>query len=387
MAESESDSGQERTEEPTPRRLQKAREEGRTARSRELTTTFILLTGLGSLMVFGPRLSDALWGLMYFSFHVPREAAFDTGFMVRHFHDSVLAAGWAFLPVFLLLLIAGLVGPVCLGGLLLSAKAITPKASRLNPLSGLKRMFSMNALMELGKALAKFAVVASIAIFVLYTLQPYLFALGSGTVQSSTVDALRLAGWSLLAVSAGLILIALVDVPYQIYDHNKKLKMTRQEVKDEYKDSEGKPEVKGRIRQLQREMARRRMMQAVPEADVVITNPEHFAVALRYRSGMDGAPTLVASGVDHTALKIREIAAAHEVSILSAPVLARAIYYTTELEQQIPPGLYLAVAQVLAYVFQLKNARAGKGRAPKPLAELPVPTELHFDASGQRSVG
>jgi len=186
-------------------------------------------------------------------------------------------------------------------------------------------------------------------------------------------------GWSALWMSFGLILIAAVDVPFQLWDNKQKLMMTKQEVRDEYKDSEGKPEVKQRIRQLQHEMTQRRMMQAVPQADVVITNPTHFAVALKYDPEKGQAPMLLAKGSDFTALKIREIAQEHKVMLLESPALARSIYHTTELDQEIPAGLYLAVAQVLAYVYQIRQYQAGKGKRPEPLKDLPIPPDLRRD--------
>ncbi|MDP3366475.1 MAG: flagellar type III secretion system protein FlhB, partial [Pseudomonas sp.] len=191
---------------------------------------------------------------------------------------------------------------------------------------------------------------------------------------------LKVVGWSAFWLSCGLILIAAVDAPFQLWSHKQKLKMTKQEVRDEYKDTEGKPEVKGRIRQLQREMAERRMMQAVPQADVVITNPTHFAVALKYDPEKGGAPLLLAKGGDFLALKIREIAQEHKVMVLESPGLARAVYYSTELDQEIPAGLYLAVAQVLAYVYQLRQYQAGKGKRPGPLPDLPIPPDLRRDS-------
>jgi flagellar biosynthetic protein FlhB len=382
----ETDSGQERTEDATSKRQEKAREDGQVARSRELNTMFVLLAGVGGLMMFGHDLGTALLEQMRFNFTLPREVGFDTHLVTRHFWDSTLAIGGAMLPLFILLMIAALAGPISLGGWLFSASALQFKGSRIDPLQGLKRMFSVTALVELFKALIKFLLLAGIAVAIVAQLQQSLLQLGLQTLQAALADALWMSAWAVFGVSSGMIVIALIDVPYQLFDHGRKLKMTKQEVREEMKDSEGKPEVKSRIRQLQREMARRRMMEAVPDADVVITNPDHFSVALRYDPVNGGAPTLVAKGVDVLALKIREIATAHGVQQLPAPTLARAIYFTTELDQEIPAPLYLAVAQVLAYVFQLKTYRDGKGgRKPKPIGELPVPAEMVFDQRGQRA--
>jgi flagellar biosynthetic protein FlhB len=380
----ESESGQERTEEATAKRQETAREEGQIARSRELNTMFILMTGSGGLMAYGPSLVAALRDQMRFNFTFSRAAAFDSQFAANHFWQSVAAVSHALLPLLILLSLAAIAGPIALGGWLFSTSGLAPKGSRLNPLSGLKRIFSATALVELVKSIAKFVIMAGLALILISSLKQHLLALGLQSLESAMSDALHMTGWSVLGVSCGMILIALIDVPYQLFEHNRKLKMTKQEIKEEMKDSEGRPEVKGRIRQLQREMARRRMMEAVPNADVVVTNPEHFSVALRYDAKRGGAPIVVAKGADQVALKIREIANAHKVTILPAPSLARAIYYTTEIEAEIPGPLYLAVAQVLAYVFQLKTYRPGQGRKPALPEQLPVPGEMMFDAKGRR---
>jgi flagellar biosynthetic protein FlhB len=256
----ESESGQERSEEATAKRQETAREEGQVARSRELNTMFILLAGSGGLMIYGPDLATALRDLMRFNFTLPRAVAFDVQLASSHFLHSVQAVGRALLPLLVLLSLAAIAGPVALGGWLFSTKGLAPKGSRLNPLEGLKRMFSVTALVELVKSLAKFVVMAGIALILIGSLKQHLLELGLQTPESAMADALHMTAWSVLGVSCGMILIALVDVPFQLFEHNRKLKMTKQEIKEEMKDSEGRPEVKGRIRQLQREMARRRMM-------------------------------------------------------------------------------------------------------------------------------
>lgn len=380
----ENESGQERSEEATAKRLEKAREEGQVARSRELNTMFVLMTGAAGLLMYGPGIGAALSDLMRFNLSLPREAAFDESVAVNHLLFSATGVAQALLPLLGVLLVAALAGPILMGGWLFSSSALMPKASRINPLSGLKRMFSVTALVELVKSLAKFFVLAGIAVVIINSMKEQLMALAMQPLHTALGDALRMSAWAVLGVSCGMILIAMIDVPYQLFDHNKKLKMTKQEVKEEMKDSEGRPEVKGRIRQLQREMARRRMMEAVPKADVIVTNPEHFSVALRYDGSRGGAPIVVAKGSDQIALKIREIGKAHNVPILPAPTLARAIYFTTEIDREIPGPLYLAVAQVLAYVFQLKTWNAGQGRKPQAPDEWPVPAEMVFDQRGKR---
>ncbi|WP_332823017.1 flagellar biosynthesis protein FlhB [Stutzerimonas kunmingensis] len=375
----ESESGADKSEEPTEKRLRESREKGQLARSRELSTVAVTLGGIGGLLASGAGLAQSLMAMMQGTFELSRETLLDEGSMVRLLMGSGMIALEAIMPLLIALLIASIIGPVSLGGWLFSAKAMAPKMSRMNPAAGLKRMFSTKALVELLKALGKFLVVLGVALLVLSAYQDDLLSIAKQPLDLAIMHSAEVVGWCALWMACGLILIAAVDVPFQLWDNKQKLMMTKQEVKDEYKDSEGKPEVKSRIRQLQREAAQRRMMQAVPEADVVITNPTHFAVALKYDGDKGGAPRLVAKGGDFVALKIREIAQEHKVTVLESPALARAVYYSTELDQEIPAGLYLAVAQVLAYVYQLRQYRAGKGRRPDPLNDVPIPPNLRRD--------
>lgn len=375
----ESESGADKSEEPTSKRLEEARKKGQIARSRELNTLAVTLAGAIALLMYGAQMGDGLLRIMRSNFALPREVLLDDGSMALY----LLAAGKDALvllqPFLIVLLIASILGPIALGGWLFSAEALQPKASRMNPWEGLKRMFSTKALIELLKALAKFIIILLVGLAVLSADQDDLLALAYEPIDSAILHGAQIVGWSALWLASGLILIAAVDVPFQLWDAKQKLMMTKQEVRDEYKDSEGKPEVKSKIRQLQREMAERRMMQAVPEADVVITNPTHFAVALKYDPAKGSAPVLLAKGGDFLALKIREIAQEHKVTLLESPALARAVYFSTEIDHEIPAGLYLAVAQVLAYVYQLKQFRAGKGKRPGPLLDLPIPPDLRRD--------
>ncbi len=375
----ESESGADKSEEPTDKRLRESREKGQLARSRELSTVAVTLGGIGGLLASGGSLAQTLMAMMQGTFELSRETLLDEGSMVRLLMSNGLMALEAIMPLLIALLIASIVGPVSLGGWLFSGKAMAPKVSRMNPAAGLKRMFSTKALVELLKALGKFLVVLSVALLVLSAYQDDLLSIAKQPLDLAIMHSAEIVGWCALWMACGLILIAAVDVPFQLWDNKQKLMMTKQEVRDEYKDSEGKPEVKSRIRQLQRDAAQRRMMQAVPEADVVITNPTHFAVALKYDAAKGGAPMLVAKGGDFVALKIREIAQEHKVTVLESPALARSVYYSTEIDQEIPAGLYLAVAQVLAYVYQMRQYRGGKGRRPDPLTNLPIPPDLRRD--------
>jgi flagellar biosynthesis protein FlhB len=373
------DSSAEKTEEPTSRRLEQAREEGQIARSRELNTTAILIAGSAGLLIYGPDISDAMARLMRHNFDIPREAIFDTASMIRYLASSCYLAGVAVAPLMVLAMLAAMGGPIALGGWMFSSKTLMPKLSRLDPLAGIKRMFSMNSLVELGKGVLKVSLIGFVSYLVVKRDTDLVINLDRADIDSAMVHSLQLTAWATFLIASSTILIAVIDVPYQMWDHNKKLRMSLQEIKDEMKDTEGKPEVKGRIRQLQREMAQRRMMAQVPQADVVITNPEHYSVALKYDQSRPGAPILVAKGVDETAMKIREIANAHNVKIFAAPPLARAIYYTTKLDQEIPEGLYLAVAQVLAYVYQLKTYKPGRSRKPVEPKEFTIPETMRYD--------
>ncbi|MNZ87411.1 Flagellar biosynthetic protein FlhB [compost metagenome] len=375
----ESESGQDKTEDPTEKRKKDAREKGEIARSKELNTVTVTLAGAGALLAFGGGMAQALMELMRSNFMLSREVITDERFMGIFLMAAGKTALITIQPVLLVLLVASVIGPVALGGFLFSGSLLQPKFSRMNPFAGIKRMFSVNALSELLKALAKFFVILIIALVVLSADRDDLLAIANEPLDQAIIHCVQVVGWSALWMAAGLLLIAAADVPIQLWQTHKKMLMTKQEVRDEYKDSEGKPEVKQRIRQLQREASQRRMMAAIPEADVIITNPTHYAVALKYDPEKGAAPLLLAKGVDFIALKIREIGNEHKIQVLESPALARSIYYSTELEEEIPAGLYLAVAQVLAYVFQIRQYRAGKGKPPEPLKDLPIPPDLQHD--------
>lgn len=375
----ESESGAEKSEDPTEKRKQDSRKKGEIARSRELNTLAVVLAGTGGLLAFGGALGQRIMQVMDKNFSLPRELLLDERYMAINLLQSAQMAGDGLIPLFFVLLIAAIVGPVALGGWLFSMEALAPKFSRMNPFSGLKRMFSMKSIVELLKALGKFFIVLLVALFVLGRARNELIQFASEPLEMAILHSMQVVGWSAFWLACSLIFIAVIDVPFQMWDSKQKLKMTKQEVRDEYKDSEGKPEVKGRIRQLQREMAERRMMSAVPEADVIITNPTHFAVALKYDTEKGQAPILLAKGGDFLALKIREIGSEHKITLLESPALARAVYYSTEVDQEIPAGLYLAVAQVLAYVYQLRQYHAGKGKKPDGLKEPQIPVDLRRD--------
>jgi len=373
------DDSQEKTEEASGRKIEKAREEGQVPRSRDLTTSVVLLLGSIGLLYFSDYMGGKFVEMTRANFVISREAIFDPNAMIGHFASAMYMGLISLVPFMALMLVASIVGPVALGGWLFSGDALMPKLSRMDPLAGLKRMFSMKAVVELLKASAKVTIILGTTILLLkYYAQP-MFRISDEEVGAAIIHSVDISAYALIILSACTLLIAAVDVPWQLYEYNKKLKMSKQEVKDESKDTDGKPEVKGRIRQLQREMAQRRMMSNVPSADVIITNPTHYAVALKYNPESMATPILLAKGGDNIALKIREIAKAHDIEIIESPVLARAIFHTTELDAEIPAGLYLAVAQVLAYVFQLRTYRKGRGQKPKYPTNLNVPRDMYFD--------
>lgn len=376
------DTGQERTEQATAKRLQEAREKGQIARSLDLNTTVILLAAAGGLMVLGGRMTAGLLEAMRHNFNINRSAIFSPDTLFTSLEDSTSTVLVAFAPFFILMVVVAISAPMALSGWSINAKSLGFKWEKLNPLAGLKRIFGPQGLMELLKALAKFLVLGGAAVLLLWNMMDAFMGLGSEPLPEALSHVAQLLGSCFLILSAVMVLIALVDVPFQLWNHARQLKMTRQETKDEYKETDGNPEVKGRIRSQQREMAQRRMMAEVPKADVIITNPTHYAVALRYNPDKMRAPVVVAKGKDLIAMQIRSIGVTHRVAILSSPALARALHHSTELNHAIPAGLYLAVAQVLAYVYQLKkrqNYDASYDGTPVPLLDVPIPEGLKRD--------
>ncbi len=365
---------QERTQEPTQKRLQDAREKGQVPRSRELNTMLVTFTGACGLIFMSKSIASDLQEIFVQNFHLTTSQVMDKNYLIHHFNESGSLALLAIAPFLILMFAIALFGPMSIGGFSFSTSAMAFKINRLSPLAGLKRMFGMRGLVELIKALAKVALIGSIVFILLKIYTPVILGTGLEPTEQSVAHAYRLILFIFTVSSAGLILIAAIDVPYQFWQHQRQLRMTLQEVKDELKQTEGNPENKGRLRTLQRELAQKRMMEAVPDADVVITNPTHFAVALKYEGQKNNAPIVVAKGVDYVAEKIKEIALHHKVNVFCAPALARAVYYSTELNQEIPSELYIAVAKVLAYVFQLKSAVSGK--YPDPPTEFEIPKEF-----------
>lgn len=372
----EEQQGQERTEEPTPRRLEKAREEGQIPRSRELTSMVLVTVGAATLLMVFPGSTRQMGELMTRAFQMAARPDANMFTILETALDTGLTAA---LPFLVAVTVLGALSMIVPGGTVLSAKALAFKGNRISPIAGFKRMFSIKSVMELAKSIAKFVLIAGMSTLALSWFLDGMLALGGRTVESAIAGSVQYVGVALLLIGTSLVLVAAVDVPFQVAQHKKQLKMTKQEVKDELKDSEGKPEVRSRIRQLQQEISRRQMLTQVPEADVIITNPEHFSVALKYDGEAMGAPLVLAKGADHMALRIREIGAANDVPQIRVPPLTRAIYYSTEVGEEIPAPLYVAVAKVLAYVYQLDLYRRGRVKQAPVLGAVDVPDEFAVD--------
>jgi len=364
-------SAQERTERATPKRRRDARKRGEVARSRELLTAAVMIAGLAALWIFGEGIAARCVALMRGGLSIDPALLAQPARLPSLFGEALVSSLWALLPLLIAVLAAALLAPALIGGLVFAPAALKLDFTRLNPMSGLGRIFSMNSLVELGKALLKFGLLAGIAGLFLWLSHREFLELGLEDPRAGLGHGLQLllrcANW----LMGGLLLLAAIDAPYQLFRHLKQLRMTRQEVREEMKESEGRPEVKARIRQLQQQLSSRRMMEQVPKADVIVTNPTHYAVALQYSAGSMRAPKLVAKGADHIAAVIRELAVQHRIPIVSAPPLARALYRSTGLEQEIPAPLYEAVAQVLSYIYRLRQWRSGPAPQPPRIETVP----------------
>lgn len=364
--------GQDKTERATPKRERDAREKGQVVRSRELTTAVLIAGGAAVLIGQGGDMVAAAMGLMRNALSIDPAVLAGTADMPGRLGALLKAGLMVVLPLLALGFLGALFGPLLLGGWNFSVQAMLPQLSRVNPFAGLSRVFSSQALVDLGLGLFKVIVLGGIGATVLWSARPELMKLASMDAARGMAGAghtvLRVFGW----ISLGLALIAALDVPWQIFRHRKQLRMTKQDIRDEYKQAEGRPEVKAKIRQAQQAIARRRMMQQVSTADVIVVNPAHYAVALKYSAGKMRAPRVVAKGAELIAARIRELAREHRVPIVSAPPLARALYRSVELEQEIPAALFQAVAQVLTYVYQLRNWRGGTPPPATPdIPEVP----------------
>lgn len=370
---------EDKTEDPTSKRLSEAKKKGQIARSRELNMVAMLIASAALLSMQGEKIGKGLLEMMRTEFHLSRATIFDPASMVQHFKQTMLDGLLLVAPFLAVMVIVAFAIPITIGGWVFSWDAIAFKPDKMNPITGIARMFALRGLIEMLKALLKVLLVFAVA-YVLYGdfINEFL-GLGAEELKHSISHSLHIIEKCFLLLSASLVLVAMIDVPYQLWDYNKNMKMSKQEIKEEFKEAEGSPEIKGRQRRMQMEMTQRRMMEAVPKADVIVTNPSHYAVALQYDQNSDSAPKLVAKGVDLIAAQIRNAAIGADVPLVASPPLARALYYSTELDQEIPQGLYMAVAQILAYVYQLKTADKYAWSVPTPPEDIEVPDEFKRD--------
>lgn len=371
----------EKTEAASPRRLEKAREDGDVARSRELVTFVMLAAGIAGIWLTSGSLGTTFNGALRHGLQFDRKVGFDTSHMLGQTGEMVLEGLLAIAPFLGMMMLAALLGPIILGGWLFSTKAIAPNFGKLNPVAGIARMFSAQSLAELVKALAKSLLVGVVAYWVISGHIGDMVSLMAEPAHRALPHAVRMVVIDCAVIAATLVIVAMIDVPWQLWSHAKKLRMSREDVRQEHKESEGDPHVKANIRRMQQQAAKRRMMAEVPKADIVVTNPSHFAVALKYRDGDMRAPRVVAKGSDLVAQRIRELAKEHNVAVLEAPPLTRALFKHTRLGDEIPAGLYTAVAEVLAWVYQLKRWKDEGGDAPRTPVDLPVPSELQYNVS------
>ncbi|RJL54681.1 flagellar biosynthesis protein FlhB [Pectobacterium carotovorum] len=372
------DSDLEKTEAPTPQKEEKAREEGQIPRSRELTSVLMMVAGLAILWMGGEVMAGRLARIVSQSLNFDYATIGDDTQMLRHVGSLLRQAASALIPIMLGAVLIALSAPLLLGGILFSTKSLKVDFKKLDPISGLKRLFSAQSLAELFKAILKSVMVGIISTLFLIHNWPTILHLVSEAPTAAMGDALELAVMCGFLIIMGLIPMVAFDVFWQVWSHIKKLRMSKQEIRDEHKQSEGDPHVKGRIRQQQRAIAQRRMMADVPKADVIVTNPTHYAVALRYDEKKMNAPKVLAKGAGEIALRIRELGTEHRVPILEAPPLARALFRHSEVGQHIPAALYAAVAEVLAWVYQLKRWKREGGLIPRKPKHLPVPDALDF---------
>jgi flagellar biosynthetic protein FlhB len=377
------DSSAEKTEEATARKLRNARDDGQVARSVELPAAAVTIGAILVMYFIGSAWMSRIATIFAQGFTFDRKTLDNPELLVTTFASQMGESFLLIVPILGVTAVLAVLSSGATGGYLFSLKSVMPKFSKLSPLQGFARMFGTKAAVELGKAILKFSLVATVLWSLVTTQLDQLMALGQMGLEPALAHAGIMIGESALWLSLSLLVIALIDAPYQKFAFMKRMRMTKQEIKDEMKDMEGQPEVKAKIRQRQREMANAKMIQKVKDADVVITNPEHFAVALSYDPTGDGAPILLAKGSDFLAQRIREEAEKHGIEIFSAPPLARALYFTTKLDQPIPEALYLAVAQVIAYVFSLADVRPGIEPMRKPSPK--IPTSMQFDADGKLS--
>lgn len=369
------DTAAERNFDATPKRIEDARKKGDVARSKELNTVLMLLASLIGIAMLGSTGVNAYKQLAKSQWQIEREHIFNDQALLNSMFILFVESLWISAPFLLLLFVSVFIGPLCMGGWVFATSSLKVDLKKLSPLAGIKRMFGVQSLAELFKSILKVLVLGSLAILMFNVNVENYLTLGALPLTEAVNSMFVIIFTIILVLVLSLSVVVFVDVPYQQWSHAKKLRMTFQEVREENKEASGNPEVKSKVRQLQQANANRRMLLDVPEADVIIVNPTHFSIALRYDDKLV-APVVVAKGVDHMALKIREIAKHHKVEIFSAPPLARALYQHSDVGETIPSELYLAVAQILAYVLQVKEASFADSRRLVRPTNLSVPKSL-----------
>ncbi len=370
------DNSTEKTEQPSERRLRESREKGQVSRSKDFNNFMVILLGLFTITVTAQNIVHDFKNIYTKHFNFTRDYMFDDALLFKALVASLRSSAYTLMPFFIVLLLVIVGSGFLIGGINFTWQACAFNMERLDPIQGLKKIFSTKTLFELIKSLMKFTLLAVTFFIIVYNIGLQYFALDSIESHVGIYSAVKLIEKSIYWLILPLIIVVMLDVPYQIYELNQQLKMTKQEVKDEHKESDGSPEVKSRIRKMQYDLRKRKMMQAIPSADVIITNPQHYAVAISYKDGLMNAPVVVAKGLDYIAELIKKVAIAHEVPIVEAPPVARSLYYNVELEDPIPTGLYIAVARVLTFVHELNLFKKGKISRPKLIESFAIPAEL-----------
>ncbi len=380
----ENEDGQEKTEEATPQRLQKMKDKGQVPRSQELKVMVTTMIGVVTIFILGGHFAAGFQSVYENSFKLTKADMGESKAIFGHLSQAYDDTFWLLLPYFVVMILAAFFGNTLIGGFVISKEKLKFKASNMSPLKGIKRMFGTEGLVNLLKSVLKATLVGGATTMLLMFYLADFVHLSEIDIDAAMSKMLNMIGWFAMLVTSTLIIVALIDVPYQLFKHKRDSKMTKQETKDERKQTEGSDETKRRVRQVQFQRAQQRMMQEVPNADVIITNPTHFAVALKYDEAAMAAPIVIAKGADQVAVHIRDIGEHNHVTIVEAPMLARAIYFTTDIEQPIPAGLYLAVAKLLAYVYQLQVSPFEKRDDEKVREQWQVPDDLRFDANGKQ---
>ncbi len=370
------ENSQEKTEQATERRLKELRDQGTVSRSRELNNMVGLFGGVVFFYFFGDNVFSQLVDVFRDNLQLERKQIFDQSFLFSQLQSMSLSFFYVLLPLFVLLIISAFFGNLLIGGWLFSFKIISPKMDRINPISGFQRIFSIRSLNELVKSLLKFSLICVFTVFCFSIFQNDLIRFLEMDTTDAIFKSFHLLWMAAVVLVIPMIVVAMIDVPFQVWEHAKNSKMSKSELKEEYKETEGKPEIKQKIRQLQQRLARSRMMADVPKADVIITNPDHYSIALKYNKKEMDAPILLAKGMDLVAEKIREVAKENKIPLVSAPPLARALYYSVDIGGEIPRGLYVAVAQVLAYIHQLNLYFRGQSQKPVLPKDWDIPEEL-----------